>query len=157
MLFLVLHASSVDRRSADLVGRDFAVACAARETGRQPVWEVLPVQSTDWAVWRSTLLGAVDDPGSLAAGQLAYWRTTLAGLPVELALPAGPAACRTAELPRRYRPARAAGGTGRAAACRRQAAQGDVPDAVAGGTRDAAHPADEKLRHPHRHRVGWPR
>ncbi|SDG50778.1 amino acid adenylation domain-containing protein [Lentzea fradiae] len=88
VLLLVVHHIAGDGWSMAPLAADLAEAYSARRAGDGPGWAPLPVQYVDYSAWHRRLLGDEDDPLSLAAGQLAYWREQLAGLPEQLALPA---------------------------------------------------------------------
>ncbi|MFB9568706.1 amino acid adenylation domain-containing protein [Saccharopolyspora hordei] len=87
VLLVLLHHIASDGRSGGLLARDLATAYAARCEGRRPSWSALPVQYADYALWQRDLLGREDDPQSLVAQQLAFWRDQLDGVPAELELP----------------------------------------------------------------------
>ncbi|MEU6482647.1 amino acid adenylation domain-containing protein [Streptomyces sp. NPDC046887] len=88
VLLLVLHHIACDGASLAPLAAELGTAYRARLSHRAPDWQPLPVQYADYALWQRAALGSEDDPGSLAARQLAYWRTALAGIPGELTLPA---------------------------------------------------------------------
>ncbi len=88
VLSLVVHHIASDEASDEPLWHDLAAAYKARRAGRAPDWEPLPVTYRDYTVWQRDLLGDPADPTSVAAEQAAFWRSTLAGAPEELRLPA---------------------------------------------------------------------
>ncbi|WP_280221009.1 non-ribosomal peptide synthetase [Nocardia neocaledoniensis] len=87
VLAVALHHITADGASIAPLLRDLLGAYLARRNRSRPSWGPLPVQYADYTIWHRELLGAEDDPHSLASAQLAHWRTALAGLPDRLDLP----------------------------------------------------------------------
>ncbi|KIA66200.1 peptide synthetase [Nocardia vulneris] len=85
---VVVHHIAADASSMGPLVRDVMVAYAARTAGEAPGWASLPVQYADYALWQRAVLGAESDAESIAAQQIDFWRTHLAGLPDRLELPA---------------------------------------------------------------------
>ncbi|WP_410870786.1 non-ribosomal peptide synthase/polyketide synthase [Nocardia sp. A7] len=87
VLAAVLHHIAADGSSIAPFVTDLMRAYTARLADTAPGWAPPAVQFADYALWQRDLLGDEADPESLAAQQVDYWRSQLAGLPDQLALP----------------------------------------------------------------------
>lgn len=87
VLVFVFHHIAADGASMAPFVRDLLSAYSARHQGGAPQWTALPVQYKDYTLWQREMLGDEEDPASIAAAQLGYWRRELAGVPQPVQLP----------------------------------------------------------------------
>ncbi|WP_040704264.1 non-ribosomal peptide synthetase, partial [Nocardia takedensis] len=88
VVVLVLHHISGDGFSLRPLLRDVVAAYTQRARGEVPAAMPLEVQYADYTLWQNEVLGSEDDPESVAAEQVAYWRDRLRDLPDRIDLPA---------------------------------------------------------------------
>ncbi|MQA07681.1 MAG: amino acid adenylation domain-containing protein [Pseudonocardiaceae bacterium] len=86
-LLLSMHYLGVDEWSVVPLLDNLATAYTARARDEAPRWDALPVSYPDYTLWAHRLLGDPDDPESVHARQIEYWRAALRDLPGDLALP----------------------------------------------------------------------
>ena len=77
---LVAHHVAADGYSAGPLTRDLMTAYAARSLRQLPGWNPLEIQYADFVLWQREVLGDEEDPASIIAVQMQFWRSTLAGL-----------------------------------------------------------------------------
>ncbi|WP_432110653.1 condensation domain-containing protein, partial [Streptomyces sp. AA1529] len=87
VLLLLVHHIAGDGWSMGPLARDVVAAYTARAQGGVPQWSQLPVQYADYTLWQRELLGDENDPDSLYAQQVGFWRDQLAGLPQQVTFP----------------------------------------------------------------------
>jgi pristinamycin I synthase 3 and 4 len=87
VLFLLLHHIAGDGWSLGVLKRDLGEAYTARRNGHAPGFRELEIQYADYTLWQKEMLGDENQPTSILARQLEFWRRALSGMPEELALP----------------------------------------------------------------------
>ncbi|WP_187776457.1 amino acid adenylation domain-containing protein [Antrihabitans cavernicola] len=86
VLVVVLHHICSDGESTGPLLRDVIGAYDTRVRGVEPGGSRLAMQYADYTLWQHEVLGDPDDPESVFAHQIDYWRTALHGVPELLPL-----------------------------------------------------------------------
>ncbi|EWY37256.1 hypothetical protein N825_21235, partial [Skermanella stibiiresistens SB22] len=76
-IVLTIHHIAADAWSLGILSGDLLAAYRSRLAGAAPAWAPLPIDYADFAIWQRETHGP-----ERIAGDLAYWRERLAGLPV---------------------------------------------------------------------------
>ena len=87
LLAAVVHHIAADGWSLAILARDVSIAYEARARNTNPTWPATAVRYSDYAMWRTAILGAQEAPTDLTVGQLEHWATVLDGAPSEISLP----------------------------------------------------------------------
>ncbi|MDV8075436.1 amino acid adenylation domain-containing protein [Rhodococcus sp. IEGM 1370] len=87
VLAINAHHIAVDGFSIGPLTRDIMIAYAGRLSGSSEGLPLLDIQYADFALWQRAVLGSEDDPESVIAQQVEYWKNRLDGLPELLELP----------------------------------------------------------------------
>ncbi|WP_420716179.1 amino acid adenylation domain-containing protein, partial [Mycobacterium sp. 94-17] len=87
VLAATVHHIAADGLSIAPLVRDLGTAYAGRCAGQPPAWAPLAVQYADYTLWQRARFGDLEDSDGPITDQLAYWETTLAGMPERLELP----------------------------------------------------------------------
>ncbi|MEU2257103.1 amino acid adenylation domain-containing protein [Nocardia xishanensis] len=88
VLVCVVHHIAGDGFSMGPLTRDLMAAYVQRLSGGAARVPEPAVQYADFTLWQREVLGGEDDPDSVLAQQIEFWRAELAGLPEQLELPA---------------------------------------------------------------------
>lgn len=80
ILVAVVHHIAADGWSLSPMARDLAAFYVSRSLKTSPNLKPLPVQYADYTMWQRDLLGDAEDPDSLLARELCYWREQLRGI-----------------------------------------------------------------------------
>ncbi|QLY28177.1 amino acid adenylation domain-containing protein [Nocardia huaxiensis] len=87
ILLGILHHVAGDGESLAVLQQDLFTAYQARAAGGRPEWPAPATQFADYTLWLRQLFNPDGTPGPVLEKQAHYWRTVLAGMPVNPVLP----------------------------------------------------------------------